>query len=417
MVEHNDYLKLINEAGKIYELYRKENACLGNNFNIFDTIGITRDENRFSSFIAELLNPNGSHEQGNKYILKFLEVLYENKLSFLGCEFQVSDIIKNTKVETEQFHIVENQAGRIDIIVENSDYAIVIENKIDAGDQDYQLWRYWQSKKNKKGIILIYLTLDGRLPESKSLTLKSMNGEKDLDNTQIVCMSYQEHILKWLEICINNSPEKIAVVIEHFIQNITNITNQAGDTEMKEELANILLNGNNLKYADEIAKAASLARAQKEYQFFNTIKTILQSNASKFGFEHTALKFNGESTIWDWDKNESEIIQKIMVQNNQKTGAVRLFYKNATGDVVFVADGENEKSFWYGFYSSPKRLDIIKDLLSKKDGSTRWDHYKHSKIPLWGDGIYHIMSDVGFNQHIDYAVNDILMIMEQLTDE
>lgn len=414
MVEH-DYSKLISEAGEIYESHRKKSADSGSNFNVFDTIGITRDENRFSSFIAELLNPRGSHDREHKFLRVFLEMMYDRKPYILGSEFQVDDIIKNIQVETEQFHIVENQAGRIDIIVENSDYAIVIENKIDAGDRDYQLWRYWQSKKNKKGIMLVYLTLDGRLPESKSLTLKSMNGEEGLDDTQIVCMSYQEHILKWLEACNDDSPEKIAVVINHFIQNIKNITNQEGNTEMKQELANMLLNGNNLKYADEIAKAASLVRAQLEYSFFKKIKERLDIQAKEFGFTHCLRVIEIDKIEWNWDSDKATMIELIRNQNYRK-GAVRLFYKNSENEVFFIADGLGQKDgFWYGLISTRKIPENIEQILKKREGSTiKWGYY-HDKLPLWEDGIYHIMSDEGFNQHVDYAVNDILMIMEQIS--
>lgn len=418
MAGYDDYSRLIDEAGEIYESHRKKSTDLGSNFNVFDTIGITRDENRFSSFIAELLNPKGSHEQGEKYLRIFLEILYENKPYYHRSEFQANDIIKNIRVETEQFHIVEYKAGRIDIILENSDYAIVIENKIDAGDQDYQLWRYWKSKKNKKGIMLVYLTLDGRLPETKSLTLRSMNTEECLGNNHVVCVSYQEHILKWLEVCICSSPENIAVVIKHFVQNIKKITNQAEDIEMKQALADLLFDSEKLEYAYELAEAASLARAQKEYSFFMKIKEKLDIEAKKYGFEHCARSYADEKTTWDWTDNKRKIVEQIMNQNSQKTGAVRLFYKNNKNDLLSISDGYEEKSFWYGFISTQKIPDNIEQFLRRKEGLTiRWDHYKHSETPLWGDGIYHIMSDEGFNKHVDYAVNDILMIMEQLPNE
>lgn len=409
MAGYDDYSRLIDEAGEIYESHRKKSADLGSNFNVFDTIGITRDENRFSSFIAELLNPKGSHEQGEKYLRIFLEILYENKPYYHRSEFQANDIIKNIRVETEQFHIVEYKAGRIDIILENSDYAIVIENKIDTGDQDYQLWRYWKSKKNKKGIMLVYLTLDGRLPELKSLTLKSMNGEECLENTHVVCVSYQEHILKWLEVCICSSPENIAVVIKHFAQNIKKITNQAEDTEMNQELVKMLLNSNNLKYADELAKAACLARAEIEYSFFMKVKEKLDIKAKQYGFEHCARSYADEKTIWDWTDEKTKILKQIMNQNSQKTGVVRLFYKNSKDEVFFIADGLNQKNgFWYGFISTQKIPDNIEQFLKRKEGSTlRWDYYGHEKLPLWGEGIYDLDTSK-MEEVVENAVRDIV---------
>ena len=66
-------------------------------------------------------------------------------------------------VERDIGRRTETTGGRIDIILEDGEHAIIIENKIYATDQHHQLLRYNNYGKQRfpKGFKLIYLTLDG----------------------------------------------------------------------------------------------------------------------------------------------------------------------------------------------------------------------------------------------------------------
>ena len=100
--------------------------------------------------------------------------------------------------------------GQIDILLEKDDACIIIENKIDNEeskiydkDKAGQLNRYDRSAKAKgfknEQIKLIYLTPDGRKPSEDSL--RGEDGQKPLDADRVICMSYESHIVKWLEDC------------------------------------------------------------------------------------------------------------------------------------------------------------------------------------------------------------------------
>ncbi len=122
-------------------------------FNLFSVLRSSSDEVRLHSrFLAFLLDPKASHNQGGELLKLLLE-----------------------RLGIEQFHVesatVLTEYQNIDILVRNaSGQALIIENKIYAGDQDEQLWRYHQ-RMQAEGygqIWTSYLTLDGAEPSEQS---------------------------------------------------------------------------------------------------------------------------------------------------------------------------------------------------------------------------------------------------------
>ncbi|WP_423205431.1 PD-(D/E)XK nuclease family protein [Pseudomonas kribbensis] len=145
-------------------------------FNLFSVLRSASDEVRLHSrFLAFLLDPKATHNQGTT-LLNLL-------LKRLGIQNFDSE---NATVEVEY--------QNIDILVRNqSKQAVIIENKIYAGDQDEQLWRYHQ-RMQAEGygeIWTTYLTLDGSEPSEQS--------RKSLP---VVLFSYEAEIIAWLKDCI-----------------------------------------------------------------------------------------------------------------------------------------------------------------------------------------------------------------------
>ena len=127
-----------------------------------------------SAFLAEFLNPHGSHGQGDIYLRLFVE------------QFQLSSFdTKSAIVEVEKYTGAINadstKGGRIDILLtDGKGNHIIIENKIYAKDQENQLIRYHNFDKQAP---LFYLNLYGTEP-----TDWSTKGE--LDKTQYKIISY-----------------------------------------------------------------------------------------------------------------------------------------------------------------------------------------------------------------------------------
>lgn len=140
---------------KVQEERRKR----GELFNVFNVIGLRSEEVRLhSAFLAELLNPKGSHGLQDAFLKEFIDVAGISDLNFET---------SNSTVSTEYYigKKEETTGGRIDILIQSEDKAIIIENKIYAPDQENQLIRYSNYGKEyaKGGYRLLYLTSNPQL--------------------------------------------------------------------------------------------------------------------------------------------------------------------------------------------------------------------------------------------------------------
>lgn len=109
--------------------------------------------------------------------------------------------------------------GRIDLIIFDEKNTLIIENKVNAVDQDKQLQRYfdWASNKNIN-FKIFYLSPLGSNPVPSSL------GNLELSSIGII--SYDEHIVSWLSKCIviaTNNHEK--EVLEDYFNKWTTYLN------------------------------------------------------------------------------------------------------------------------------------------------------------------------------------------------
>ncbi len=189
---------LIKLFGKI-ELIEELQKHRGDKFNIFSILKMERLEvNTHSAFLYELINPKGTHYQGDKYLRIFIDKV----LKIENFDFE------NVKVGRETF---TNTSRRIDFTIKNKDYYIAIEMKIDARDQDNQLSDYYKyAKKQKKEFTEVYyLTLDG-----KDASGKSFKNEEIIDYKKI---SFQFHILDFIEKSIEKS-SNLPIIRESLIQ-------------------------------------------------------------------------------------------------------------------------------------------------------------------------------------------------------
>ena len=156
-----DISKLLAEARVILEkakVAQQESRQRGEQFNIFHACGVNHYETRHSAILAEFLNPEGSHGQGDVYLKAFLDVVpfpfrFDTSTAKVTTEFPTSD-------------------GRMDILITNAKgQAVIIENKIYAGDQWEQLKRYntFASRQYHAGnYAILYLTLWGNEASEQS---------------------------------------------------------------------------------------------------------------------------------------------------------------------------------------------------------------------------------------------------------
>ncbi len=216
---------LLDLVSQIHTKYDEISRITGRNFNMFDILGLSKNEVRLhSNIIAQLLSPSGSHGQGTLYLELFLNVLNEKKKSNQNSNDNsiVSLDTKTTKVSVEM-HIgkqTEEEGGRLDIICQDRNgKKNIIENKINAPDQPNQLLRYHNYDKNAT---LIYLNKTGDVPQKLSL------GDKDISELKLLILSYEADITKWLELCLKESYQLpvIRETIFQYLNTIKKMTNQ-----------------------------------------------------------------------------------------------------------------------------------------------------------------------------------------------
>lgn len=144
------------------ELERLESLL--DQFNIFEAIGMVRQEIRHSNFLAFLLNPSASHRLGDIFLKTFLKRLL---IDASNAPVSPIDIDIANLADTQ----VRREWKNIDILLfsETSRIVCVIENKVDSQEHSNQLYRYReivlnQFKDYKQ--IFVYLTPTGLLPNS-----------------------------------------------------------------------------------------------------------------------------------------------------------------------------------------------------------------------------------------------------------
>ena len=245
----NDIINILNQvrivSRKIKE-QRKEKFERGENYNIYNDLGFMSDEvHLHSMFLANLLNPKGSHGQRGKFLEAFLKMLQKTFPAISVDSLELDTVITSVEVEKYIGRQTDSEGGRIDIYLTDGKHSIIIENKIYAVDQYHQMLRYWNYGMSQKGddteksFVLIYLTLDGCSPSKESL------GE-DLKENDIVCLSYKNDIRGWLDRCVELASRTPLVreTINQYISTIDILTNNV--MEDNKELLDILSHKENL---------------------------------------------------------------------------------------------------------------------------------------------------------------------------
>ncbi|QIY83248.1 PD-(D/E)XK nuclease family protein [Chryseobacterium sp. NEB161] len=236
----NSLKQLLSQVNTINEAYKIVKKNTGEDFNIFKILGMERKEVKtHSKFLAELLNPKGSHLQGNIFLKLFAEYLNNVKTENVNNSFNLLDEnpinlnFQKSNVSVEKY-IGEktcDTGGRIDIAIEDSEGRLIcIENKIDAGEQENQLLRYYNYCKKFK-YHLLFLTLDGK--ETKTFKISE---------SKVYAISYKKHIVEWLELCKKETVNLpiLRESIGQYINLIKKLTNQTTNTKMAKDIVEII---------------------------------------------------------------------------------------------------------------------------------------------------------------------------------
>ena len=114
-------------------------------FNIWDVTGIGRSEVRNTAILAWALNPRGSHDKGAD-VFNALLAHARKKPTVSTDGFPFPSQISRYSIRTEACPF-SDQANRVDIVVDGSDFTIFIEAKIGAVPDADQVRRYLELSK------------------------------------------------------------------------------------------------------------------------------------------------------------------------------------------------------------------------------------------------------------------------------
>jgi hypothetical protein len=162
------------------------------------------DENKISDILADLLDPRGTHGQGDRFLRVLLEQLQPDLVSRLKS-------VPRVQREAPTFGILKYQR-RIDILI-YGDVLVAVENKVDSLEQFEQVKDYLEHLRKRSGFtpaFLIYLTPNGRRPDS----LSPQELEEHLTAGRLHLWSYAKQLRTWLEAC---GAECKADKVRHFL--------------------------------------------------------------------------------------------------------------------------------------------------------------------------------------------------------
>lgn len=174
-----------------------------------------------SNVIASLLQP-GYFPCSESIGSSFLDII-GNKCG--GRNFSDEHILS---VEREKS---TDKNRRIDIYIVTDHYNIIVENKVNAGDQENQIEDYLdyvEEISKDKETIVVYLTLYGYEPSTYSISPKRF--QKLVVEKRIALLSYSEDIMSWLnQIEANEILKHEIEVYKYVVEEICLMTNVTVD--------------------------------------------------------------------------------------------------------------------------------------------------------------------------------------------
>lgn len=371
----------INELSKSFmSIYYIEKNKLPYHINILDLLWA--NENAHSRIFAELLKQNN----GNKFEILHSFLCY---LTTQNPDFDQRPLKPRISYEND----------RIDILVLDKDYAIIIENKIhDAVDQGQQIARYIE-KVMKKGfketqIYIIYLTKDGsKKPEKQSWMNQKGNDYQESFHKRYFPISFKQDILPWLidDVLPNCKLKDVYLksTIEQYIDYIEGMfnlrkINYKMNSELQKHIKEVLeLNSTPDKnYSKLVNKLSQLQKVQEQF------KSMVQST------EKECWKFwLGKLKI---DFPNLEIVDCSNKINYTKIGVIIEY-----NGIKFAVLLEKDSSIYYGIARHELDTELneevklfLKPLLIEFKPSQVWYGWKDTSFEDGYDRLKTLIHDV-----------------------
>ena len=398
----NRLLKLNEEIIKVEEKSKKK----GDKFNIFSILDRERKEvGTHSTFLYDLINPEGSHYQGDSYLRIFLKEILKEK-----DDFKVDNLLnnaKNVKVDRETFICGKGiKNGFIDFTIEIDKYYIAIEMKIDSKENGNQLDNYkafLDSIPNKEKR-LYYLTLFGNEADKSKI-------KKDIKNGYIR-ISFLQDISNFIEKSIEQieNPLTIKEILVQYQKTIKSITNQTTG-EFSEMIEGLIKEPNMVKAATILSQELPYLWAKREVIFWRELAKKLE-NYLKDKEDWNLVQdifLSTEDEIID----DNKVIEKWIVEDLGKThfrGFDIKLGNNRFFEILLYTNG----SFEYHIYKEYSELLPFKKKHEKyetfyKESKYKYNFSKDSKNPT-----YDIFDDEKLDEIVEFIFKEAKSYLDSI---
>lgn len=154
----------VEDLAALEDALRSQGRWISGPADLMSVLEIERDEVKHCRVLAWLLDPNGAHALGDRFLRRFLR-----DLSDRGALGLVHDDLGGVSVSKEESRELPEtgQFTRADVVVRSSSWTVVVEAKVLAGEQPQQgarlelLWR-------DENPVFVFLTKTGKIIRSGS---------------------------------------------------------------------------------------------------------------------------------------------------------------------------------------------------------------------------------------------------------
>ena len=239
-------------------------------YNLFETLEISGKEVLMCRFLADLLNPEGSHGCGILFLKTFLEEVLQEK--------RMPDSLLSHTIVTKEYVIDKDR--RIDLVIQNADFFIPMEVKIYAGEQEGQCFDYFEHAKNSK---IVYLTRFGDMPSLYSR--KQRGGSGILSLSQIQCISWSEDISGWLDRRLGSLPQPVEEAVQQYLDTIHRVSDGRKRKKMEKIMEVLHESPDYFAAGLEIERTMKQAKIKLIRMVFDDFKEAMEPLTKKYGLE------------------------------------------------------------------------------------------------------------------------------------
>jgi len=295
------YKVFFNELKEIEQASIEQESSTKHAFNIFSILRKYDEEvGLHSKFLAEMLNPQGSHAMPIFQQL-FIDEVINPAIDPQEWRRELLDSNVQYSCQTEVHY---QGIGRVDIVLKSLKNIIVIENKIHAADQRNQLQRYFEAcikmGYSSEKIYILYLNKDG-VPVTS-------HGQGKLQDNQFGQINYKNDISNWLDLCIKEAKNypHIEQTLKQYGRLISSLTGDNRSARMKDSHIDLLYEDNNFKLAYDLSQSLTSFQINLQKKVWQELLIAFKEKGYSFNFCDKDLQSCDENRkIKNYYKNES----------------------------------------------------------------------------------------------------------------